>query len=140
MMITMITVKTWINVTEHDIQQLQRIDTALVRQTLQAGAKCPIPAIFLEAGAVPVKYVVIGRRIVFLHYILSRPRSDLLSQVFFAQLENPVKNDWSEQVKDDLKKTDLDHLTFDDIKTMKRNTFKKRQRENKKSSSEELTY
>ena len=49
--------------------------------------------------------------------------------MFFAQLENPVKNDWSEQVKDDLKKTDLDHLTFDDIKTMKRDTFKKLVRE-----------
>ena len=32
------------------------------------------------------------------------------------------------------------HCEFDDIKTMKRDTFKKLVRENKKSSSEELTY
>ena len=72
---------------------------------------------------------MVGRRIVFLHYILCRPRTDLLSQVFYAQLENPVKNDWSEQIKEDLKEANLEHLTFDDIKAMNRDAFKKLVRE-----------
>ena len=96
----------------------------MVRSALRAPLKFPGPSIFLEVGAVPIKYYLIGRRIVFLHYILMRPENDLLSQVFFAQLEKPVKNDWSEQVKEDLKLTELDHLSFDNIKAIKRDNFK----------------
>ena len=116
--------ETWVNVTKNDLFQLQKVDRAMVRSALRAPSKSPGPSIFLEVGAVPIKYYLIGRRIVFLHYILMRPENDLLSQVFFAQLEKPVKNDWSEQIKEDLKLTELDHLTFDNIKAIKRDKFK----------------
>ena len=59
----------------------------------------------------------------FLHYILSRPDDDLLSTVFWAQENNPVRNDWSLQVKEDLKETGIE-LTYDEIRALSKEAFK----------------
>ena len=61
--------------------------------------------------------VLIGKRIMFLHYILSRPETDLLSRVFHAQDQQPVKNDWSVQVKKDLEQIGLGEMSFQEIKS-----------------------
>ena len=49
----------------------------------------------------------------FLHYVLSRDESELLSQVFMAQSNSPVKNDWSEKVKNDLTEFGI-NMTFEE--------------------------
>ena len=43
----------------------------------------------------------------FLHYILNQKQDSLIFNFFKAQLENPVKGDWSEQVKSDNSEIDL---------------------------------
>ena len=50
---------------------------------------------------------------------------DLLSKVFFTQENQPVKNDWSLLIKEDLKQIGLDHLSFKEIRNEKKNSFKK---------------
>ena len=54
----------------------------------------------------------------FLHHILTRNEDALISQVFWAQVQQPVKGDWCIVVKEDLADIGLSHLSFDDIKTM----------------------
>ena len=47
-----------------------------------------------------------------------------MSQVFKAQLHDPISGDWTESVKKDLLDFKLNHLSFETIKTMKKNKFK----------------
>ena len=61
----------------------------------------------------------------FLHYILGRPTSELISQVFYAQLESPGKNDWTLQIIEDLKLVGLGHYTMESIKSSSKESFKK---------------
>lgn len=44
--------------------------------------------------------------------------------MFWAQEKSPVKNDWVLQVKEDLKSLDLDYLTLENIKFLKKESFK----------------
>ena len=60
----------------------------------------------------------------FLSHILRCDQNRLISQVFWAQERNPVRNDWVVQVKDDLKKIGLDYLSFENIKSMKKDQYK----------------
>ena len=51
-----------------------------------------------------------------------------------AQLENPSKNDWSEQVLKDLEDLNL-HLSIDDIKEMSETVFKDKVKKSVKSAA-----
>ena len=49
----------------------------------------------------------------------------MLSRVFHAQDQQPVKNDWSVQVKKDLEQIGLGEMSFQEIKSKSKETFKK---------------
>ena len=61
----------------------------------------------------------------FLFYILKLDKNELMSKVFWAQYENPVKNDWWLTVKDDLKEFELNHLQLEEIAKLSKTKFKK---------------
>ena len=84
---------------QKNISELEAVDKVLLRRILETPVSTGIPALYLELGCIPIKYVIIGRRIMFLHYILN---CDTKSKVFFAQRNSPIKNDWSSTVKEDL--------------------------------------
>ena len=54
----------------------------------------------------------------FLHHILTRDTDALISQVLWAQVDQPVKGDWYIVVKEDLQDIGLSHLSFENIKSM----------------------
>ena len=56
--------------------------------------------------------------------ILKRDDSEIISQVFNAQLNDPVPGDWTETIKKDLLEFNLNHLSFESIKAMKKAKFK----------------
>ena len=116
--------ETWINLTKDDVNVLEKLDETLLRRLLDAPSKSPIPALYLELGVYPIKYHIIEKRLMFLHHILSCDESRLISQVFWAQEKSPVKNDWVLQVKDDLKVFELEYLTLNNIKIMKKEQFR----------------
>ena len=59
----------------------------------------------------------------FLHYILNQKQDSLIFKFFKAQLENPVKGDWSEQVKSDISEIDL-KLTMEEISILSKESFR----------------
>ena len=81
--------------------------------------------LFLETAALPIKNVLMGKRIMFLHYLLNLPETDLTSRVFLAQAASPVKNDWVIQVKKDLTDIGMGDISFGDIKQKSKDAFKK---------------
>ena len=72
--------------------------------------KTPLETLYLETGCVPIRFILKSRRLNFLHYILSDREDSLLSNVFRAQCDNPVKGDW---VKKDLEDLEI-NLSFEE--------------------------
>ena len=127
----------WYDLKETDIECLEKVDESLLRKVLKAHSKTAIESLYLELGCKPLRFHLKSKRINFLRYILNLDENDLLYRFFKTQLKFPVKGDWCNTVKDDLKDLDID-LTFDQIKEMKKIPFKKLVR--KKANEAALKY
>ena len=88
-----------------------------MRSFLEAGKSTPKVMLYLEMGCLPIRYILIKRRITFLHEILHQDEKSLLRQFFSAQKSNPVRGDWCQTVEEDLKKLGI-NSTFDQIFSM----------------------
>ena len=125
----------WLRLSQKDIDTLEKVDLMYLRKVAEIGTKCPIPAIYLEYGCIPVRFLIKEKRILFLHYILNCERTELVSQVLWAQILKPVKNDWCNVVEEDLQQVGLGSLTIEDFQTFSKNKMKKLVKEAVKDSA-----
>ena len=91
----------WHSVNSQDILALEKVDEALLRFLLGSHAKVPLEFLYLESGAIPIRFVISSRRINFLHTIIRRDDEELTKRVLTAQLNNPCDGDFTEMVKKD---------------------------------------
>jgi hypothetical protein len=94
----------WHGVTKKNINELEKIDEALLRGMVKAHSKTPKEFLYLEMGAVPLRWVIAQRRINFLKNIIDRNDNELIKRVFNAQKESPTRGDFVQLVQSDLKK------------------------------------
>ena len=129
--------ETWYNLSKTEVDQLEQIDEHLLRSILETGRATPKVMLYLEMGSLPIRFILMKRRIIYLHYILHQDKDSLLYKVFKAQESNPVKGDWCLSVKEDIKYLQLD-LSFDEISVMSETTLKNVL--NKKAEKKALEY
>ena len=117
--------ETWINLTKENIDDLEAMDRTLLKSIMELPTSATNSLVYLELGCCPVRFIIMGKRLMFLQYILQRKETDLVSQVYYAQKRQPTANDWSEVVKEDLKQLKLDEYSELDIKGMTKDSWKK---------------
>ena len=113
----LLNVEVWTNITKTEINKLELVEKILIRRVIGTGRATPVAAVYLEVGAIPIRFLIRARRLMFLHYLLSLPENQLLARIYRAQKTDPVKNDWCLQVKEDIEFFSLS-VTEDDIKMM----------------------
>ena len=86
--------ESWYNLTSRDISRLEEIDEQMLRKMLFAHSKTPIELLYLETGSIPIRFILMSRRLNFLHYILNEDENSLIYQFLMAQSKNPGKYDW----------------------------------------------
>ena len=74
----------------------------MLRFLLGSHAKAPLEILYLESGAVPIRYLASNRRVNYLQTILKRDDEELTKSVLLAQVDNPCEGDFVELVKKDL--------------------------------------
>ena len=114
----------WNNVSKKDVHELTIIDNAMVRSIWGCPAYTSVPMMFLELGIIPLKVILMQRRMMYLHYILQQKEESLLAQCFQAQVKEQLKGDHIMQIQDDLKSLNI-QLTFTQIKQMTKEAFSK---------------
>jgi hypothetical protein len=97
----------WHGVTMKQIATLEAIDEALLRGILKAHSKTPKEFLYLELGALPIKWIMAQRRINYLKQIMLREDNELLKKVLIAQKNSPSKGDFVTIVEKDLKSLNL---------------------------------
>ena len=97
----------WINVTNSDMRELTLIDNILMRTIWNCPRYNSLPMMFLDLGCIPLKVVVMKRRVMFLHYILQQPDESLLYKTFDAQYNDRLKGDWICQTECDLSELNI---------------------------------
>ena len=112
----------WYGLTKSNVEQLEQVDEMLLRRVLEVGSCCPKEMLYLETGATPIRFTIMQRRLMFLHYILNEEKSSLISKCFEAQKRNPCRNDWVVSIYDDLAELDIG-LSFEDIQNLSKYQF-----------------
>ena len=114
----------WYGLTKGDISQLEDIDKLLLRKIFNVASSCPIEALYLELGVIPINMVIKSRRLNYLHYLATRVESGMLHKFFITQWKYPEKrNDWTEQAKLDLAEFEIPE-DLDFIKKKSKLSFK----------------
>ena len=116
--------ETWINITEKDIDNLSMPDTILQREILSSSGNPSKVFMFLELGIIPVKYVIMGKRLNFLNTLLRENTSLMLSQVYTVLKSDSRNGDFFALVQKD--KTALNiQLIDEEVKTFSKHAWKK---------------
>ena len=78
---------------ENEIKKLEKANNHLRRQILKGRSKTSIEMLYLETGILPIKYIIISRRLSFLKHILNQNDHELIAKVNSAQKRKPTKDD-----------------------------------------------
>ena len=93
----------WHNISEEEIKMLEKVDEYLLRSLAKGHSKLPVEFLYLEAGAIPVRFLISCRRILYLWTILQRDDNELVKRVFRAQQDEVLPGDFVQLVQADLK-------------------------------------
>ena len=107
----------WYNVTNSDFDELEKADEALLRKILECPAGTPKEMLYLELGCLPIRFIIMGRRIMFLQYILKQDSDSLINAFFQAQLKDPNNKDWCQVANENLESLGI-KMTLSQIKLM----------------------
>ena len=113
----------WHPVSSGQLEILEKIDANFLRKTLKSHSKTPKEALYLETGLLPIRYLAMQRRLMYLHNILKKPKTELIRKVYETQKILPTKNDWFQQISEDKNKLGLS-LSDEEIQTFSKDRFK----------------
>ena len=91
----------WHAVNQTDIKTLETIDEHLLRSLVKGHSKTPLEFLYLEAGALPIRFLMSSRRMIYFQTILKRDENELVKKILKAQMENPSSGDFIEHIKSD---------------------------------------
>ena len=115
--------ESWYNVTNSDLELIESVDVKFLRSLLKAPKSTPKEMLYLELGCVPIRELIIKRRILFLHYIVNESESSMINRFFQTQLKTRKPKDWVSTVLNDLKDLEMEE-TIEGIKEMKKKVLK----------------
>ena len=115
--------ETYYNLSEKDLRMVERIEEECLSKILNTGQNCPKAVLYLETGHQPARFQIFKMMLNFLKYILDQESSSLISKFFIAQKDSPTKGDWVTFVRKLLQDMEINY-TFEDIRNMKKRTFR----------------
>ena len=114
----------WHGLSENEVEELEEVDKLLLRRILQAPTSTCIESVYLELGVTRLKVIIVARRVYYLHYLANLDENEMLYKVLYAQFKDPVKDDWTTQVQQNLEDFEFD-MTLDDFFFKSANSFKR---------------
>ena len=92
----------WYGVTEDEKRDLEKQDEYLLRKIMDCPSNSPKCMLYLETGCKPIRFLIMMRQMMFLHYILKEETDSLIRRFLDTQARNPGRNDWVTTIKDNL--------------------------------------
>ena len=89
---------------------------------MNAPKSTPKEMLFLELGCIPLRQIILEKRMGFLHYILNQSKNSIILKFFQTQMEKRTKGDWVSAVLKDLEMLDI-NLEMEQIRMMEKSSF-----------------
>ena len=84
------------------IESLEAVDTYLWRNVFSSMVSTSIESYFIETNTIPIRYIVMARRLMYYWTILQKEENELVRKLFETQRLLSNKNYWALQLKSDL--------------------------------------
>ena len=120
----------WSGMTENNLNDLEVIDCKILWVITGAQAKVPIEMLYLETAQLPIIHVITVRRLMYWHTILNRNKEQLISKIYFAMKNNPLKDDWIHHVMKDLEKIGFSIEDEENLSNLDKISFKALKKKN----------
>ena len=91
----------WHNVSQNYLILLEKVDEVLLRGLLNVHSKIPLEALFLETSCIPIRFILVSRRLMYLYTILQRNPDEMIRKVYEVQKVNTGPGDFCELVEED---------------------------------------
>ena len=114
----------WYGLNDSDMANFVIIDQYLIRGLMNSHSKTPIEHLYLETAALPIKYIILSRRLIYLKEILDRPDTELVKKIYRCQQANPVPGDWSQLIAKDFQDINL-NISENSIESLSVSEYKK---------------
>ena len=111
-------------ITKTHIEKLEQADRIFFRRLFEVPNCTAIESFYLETSTIPIRFLLMKKRIFYYWDILQKDETELVKKVFNSQKLFSVRNDWVLQVQSDLDECDI-QLTESEMATMKRYSFTK---------------
>lgn len=93
----------WHSVSESELRLLEVVDEHLLRSLVKGQAKTPLEFIYLETGAIPIRFIISSRRLIFHQTILQREDKELTKRIYKAQKNDQTTGDFVKLLSEDFK-------------------------------------
>ena len=104
---TLVNMETWPHFTKSRIEMFERTEQMFFRKILNGHSKTPIECLYLEIGAVPLRFHLMTRRIMYLQCVLQRDDEEITKRVVLCQKAKCRDGDFYTQTK-----ADMDYLAI----------------------------
>lgn len=113
----------WYPVKDSQIEVLENIDLMLLKKLTNGHSKTAKEAFYLETGSLPLKYICMKRRLMYLHTILKRSETEITRKVYNVQKMIRTKGDWFGLVIQNREELMMSH-TDEEISNMSKDRFR----------------
>ena len=117
-----------INITKQDLTKLEMPDKALARLVLDTHGNPSTAFMYLELGLLPVRFLIMKKRLNFLRCILNESMDSMIRKRFEVLKTDNRKGDFVDLVNQDLRDNNIE-LTENEIKDTSKLYWKKYVRE-----------
>ena len=110
----------WQEVSDKTIKELDNLHLMFLRCILAVGSGCPIPSLFWETGSIRMQYMILQRKLIFLHHVATLPETALARQVYevLTRLTLPGLVDDCQEFRINFGITQMDKFSKGQRKTM----------------------
>ena len=98
----------WCSYKETNLKVLEVLDRKILRSIVGTHSKVPWKVLYLETSVLPISSVITARRLLNLQTILKRSTKEIIRKVYEAQKSSPIKGDWINLVREDMKQIGID--------------------------------
>ena len=106
------------------IETLESVDKYFWRKVFNCPISTPTETFFMESNTIPLRFILISRRLMYYWNIVQMDDSQLVKRVFNAQKISSCQDDWYLQISEDMKTCNI-NLTENEMRKMKKFAFKK---------------
>ena len=93
----------WSKISDSELVRLEQVDFSLLRSLADRHSKTSKAFVLLEFGVLKVRHLIMIRRLMYHHHLVTRSNQELIKKVYLKQKENSLKCDWYRTLDEDFK-------------------------------------